>query len=135
MIVTEVVTMSTGAPVTDIPAARSPVDPHAARLTRWSWTMVGLFFVVLVVAAFLGMAAVSWLGLAEGQLLSEAGWAGWLVAAGLLLLEVSPVAVGSVLGARATRLGGGALAVSAFAVNVLLVLYALTVQLVQLLAG
>ncbi|WP_143448893.1 hypothetical protein [Kineosporia sp. A_224] len=128
------VTMSAGAPVTPVPAP-SPVDPAAARSTRWSWIMVGLFFVVWVLGAVLGMAALPWVGLAEGHLLSEAGGTGWLVAAGLLLLEVSPAVVGAVLGARATRLGGGALAASAFAVNVLLAVFALTVQLVQLAGG
>lgn len=116
-------------------APAPPVGGPAARLTRWAWIMVVLFFVAFAVSMALGYAAMAWLGLEEGEMLSAAGGTGWLVAGGLLVVQVVPAAVGAALATRAVRLGGGGVAASALVVNVLLGVYALVVQLFQLVAG
>lgn len=118
------------------PTQSSPSPSRrAVRLTRWSWAMVVLFFVDFVVAAVLGVMAVGWLGLAEGELVTAAGLSGWGVVAGLAVVELAPAALGSVLGWRAVQAGGGALAASALVVNVVLGLYAAAVQAGQLAMG
>jgi hypothetical protein len=116
------------------PSSSAPSD-RAARLTRWSWLMVVLFFVDFVVAAVLGTVAVGWLGLAEGELLTAAGLSGWAVVAGLAVVELAPAVAGSVLGWRAVQAGGGAMAASALVANLVLGLYAAAVQAAQLLMG
>ena len=107
---------------------QAPTDEQAARLARWSWVMAGLFFVAIAVTGMLGYALMSWLGLPDGALLTDAGGRGWLAAGGLLAVQLAPVAVGAALGARALRLGATASAGSALAVNVLLGVYALVVD-------
>lgn len=124
--------MSAPLPVTPGPA---PVPEQAARLTRWSWVMAGLFFVAIAVSGMLGYAIMSWFGLPDGALLTAAGARGWLAAAGLLAVQLAPVAVGSALGAKALRLDGGAGAGSALAVNVLLGVYAVVVEAFGLFVG
>jgi hypothetical protein len=113
----------------------APTQEQAARLARWSWAMAGLFFVAIAATGMLGYAVTSWFGLPDGALLTEAGGRGWLATAGLLAVQLAPVAVGSALGARAVRLGGGASAGSALAVNVLLGIYAVVVEAFGLFVG
>lgn len=124
--------MSAPLPVSNGHAA---TGEQAARLTRWSWVMAGLFFVAIAVSGVLGYVVMASFGLPDGALLTEAGLRGWLTAAGLLAVQLAPVGVGSALGARALRLGGGASAGSALAVNVLLGVYAVVVEAFGLFVG
>ena len=87
------------------------------RLVTWSWAMLPLVLVAVTLAELLGNAAMSALDVPEGELLWSHGTLASLVALGLLVLIAIPSAVGSWLGARARRLGGGQGAVAAWAVN------------------
>jgi len=112
-----------------------PVPRRAVVLTRWAWAMVPMLVVSFVAAFALGTAFMAALGVAEGDLLVAAGPLGWLAALAVLAVGIAPAVVGVVLGLRATRAGGGVLAVSAFVVNGLLALYLAVVQLAQAAVG
>ena len=87
------------------------------RLVTWSWAMLPLVLLSVTAAELLGQWAMSALGVPEGELLWNHGTGAVLTALALLALVALPPAVGTWLGARARRLGGGPGAMAAWAVN------------------
>ena len=82
--------------------SRLPKEAHPGRrLAIWSLLMVPALIVLYVPYYFVGSALQSALGLAEDELLTEAGFLGVLAAALMIALMVIPPIVGVVLGVKA----------------------------------
>jgi hypothetical protein len=86
----------------------------------WAWIMLALAVASTLAAAVLGYAFMALLDVAEGDLLPSAGPAGWAALLVVLAVQATPLAIGTVLGGRATNAGGGGSAAAACIVNALL---------------
>ena len=75
------------------------------------------------------------LDVAEGDLLTSAGLAGWAAMLVVLAVQATPLVIGTVLGGRAMKAGGGGSAAAACIVNALLLLYVLFTAAVAVLAA
>ena len=82
-----------------------------------SLLMVPALLVSYVAAYFVGVALLNALGLAEGDMLTEAGAWGVIAAVPLMLLVVAPQIVGMVLGVKARQLGERRLGTAGVIVN------------------
>jgi predicted anti-sigma-YlaC factor YlaD len=102
-------------------AASPPTGARPGR--RWaiaSLLMVPALFVLYVPLYFVGWAFQSALGLAEDELLAEAGPRGVAAAVLMLALTAVPQIVGVVLGVKARRLGEVSLGTTGIVVNAVL---------------
>jgi len=107
------------------PPVRVEVPEQARRLTMWAWIMLAVAAASTVVAAVLGYVFMALLDVAEGELLTSAGPAGWAAMFVVTALMAVPLAIGTVLGGRAVKAGGGGSAAAARIVNALSLLFVL----------
>ena len=111
------------------------VPAHARKLTMWAWIMLAAAVASTIVAAVLGYVFMALLDVAEGDLLTSAGLAGWAAMLVVLAVQATPLVIGTVLGGRAMKAGGGGSAAAACIVNALLLLYVLFTAAVAVLAA
>jgi hypothetical protein len=97
-----------------------------------SLLMVPALLVSWVAAYFVGTAVQSALGLAENEMLSEAGVWGVIAAVPLTVLIVVPQIVGIVLGVRARRLGERRLGTVGVTLNTVIAVYVLVTTVLGL---
>lgn len=97
--------------------------------------MTGTLLVSMGAAYLAGTSLRSALDVPEGELLTTAGWMGWLAAVGVLLIQVAPLVVGVVLAWRARLHGAAGRAVVPLVVNGVLLAYLVVTQAAQLLMG
>ena len=121
---------------TSPPRRTSEVIPEQARkLTMWSWIMLAVAVASTIVAAVLGYAFMALLDVAEGDVLTSAGLAGWAAMLVVLAVQATPLAIGTLLGGRATKAGGGGSAAAACIVNALLLAFVVFTAAVTMLAA
>ena len=107
------------------PPVRVEIPAQARRLTMWAWIMLALAAVSTVVAGVLGYVFMAMLDVADGELLTSAGLAGWAAMLVVTAVMATPLAIGTVLGGRAVKAGGGGSAAAARIVNAVLLLLVL----------
>jgi len=100
-----------------------------------SLLMVPALFVSYLAAYFVGVALLNALGLAEGDMLTEAGAWGVIAAVPLMLLLVAPQIVGIVLGVTARQLGERRLGTTGVIVNAAIAAFLLLTSVAQLIIG
>ena len=121
-----------------ITAGRSPVPEKAdpgQRLAIASLLMVPALLVTFVTAFFIGTAVQSALGLADDEMLKDAGAWGVLAAVFLIALIALPQIVGIVLGLKARRLGEHRLGTVGVVVNAVIGAFFLLNPVLSLLFG
>lgn len=91
--------------------------PTGRRLADWSLLCALAVIPAFVVLELVGGLLMSWLGVPEGDSITTAGAAGWVVGVVLAVLLPLPQAVGLVLGVRARRQGGGRRALAGIIAN------------------
>jgi hypothetical protein len=101
------------------------VPERARTLTMWAWIMLAIAAVSTVVAGVLGYVFMALLDVAEGELLTSAGLAGWAAMLVVTAVMAAPLLIGSLLGGRAMKSGGGGSAAAACIANALLLLFVL----------
>jgi hypothetical protein len=110
--------------------------PRSARpgrqLAIFSLSMVPALAVFYVAAYLIGVALMNALGLAEGDMLPEAGVWGVVAAVCLLAFLAVPQIVGIVLGVKARRLGERRLGTSGVIANAVIAAFFVLTTLVQL---
>ena len=92
------------------------------RLAMWSLAMVPGLLLSTAAAFTVGTLAMARLYVPEGELLTEYGPGGWVMASAVLALMVSPSIIGVVLGVRAKIHGGGSPAIAGLVVNAIVAL-------------
>jgi hypothetical protein len=97
--------------------------------------MVPALFVSYLAAYFVGVVLLNALGLAEGDMLTEAGAWGVIAAVPLMLLVVAPQIVGMVLGVKARQLGERRLGTTGVIVNAVIAAFLLFTSVAQLVIG
>ena len=108
---------------------------HGRRLAISSLLMVPALLVFYVAAYAVGAALLSALGLAEGDMLRDAGSWGVLAAVFLIVLLAVPQIVGIVLGVKARRLGERRLGTAGVIVNAAIAGFVLLTSVAQLAIG
>jgi hypothetical protein len=121
-------------PVTHLDRDRVPRETHPGQ--KWgiaSLLMVPAIIVLYIPLFFIGYGLQSALGLAEDEMLTEAGL--WGVAAAVLMLGLtaSPQVVGIVLGVKARRLGAFGLGTAGVVANGVVGAFLLLGSVLQLL--
>jgi hypothetical protein len=113
-------------------ASRAPTDTHPGRRHAIaSLLMAPALLVAYVPLYFLGWALGEALGVAEGELLIEAGFLGVLAWAAMLVLVTAPPVVGVVLGWNARLLGDRRLGTIGIALNAVVGLYLVAGSIAQ----
>jgi hypothetical protein len=111
---------------------RLPAAPRPGRtLAITSLVLVAAPILLYVPLYLVGWALMEALGVAEGELLLEAGVRGVLAWASMLVLVATPSVVGVVLGARARRLGEHQLGTLGVVLNTLTGAYVLLASILQ----
>lgn len=100
-----------------------------------SLLMVPALVVSYVAAYFVGVAVQGAFGLAENELLKEAGAGGVIAGFGVMLLAVAPQIAGVVLGVKARRLGERRLGTAGVVANAAIAAYLLLVSTLTLVLG
>jgi len=117
------------------PRLSLPTEP-GPRQGSLSLLMVAATLGALLIAGALGMFFQHVVfGLQEEQLLTDAGFRGYVVAVLLAAFVVLPALVGVVLGVRARRLGAPRLGTTGIVVNALIAVWLLTAHSVPLILG
>lgn len=123
-------------PVASLDRGRLPSrERPGRRLAIASLLMVPALFVSYLAAYFVGVALLNALGLAEGDMLTEAGAWGVIAAVPLMLLLVAPQIVGIVLGVTARQLGERRLGTTGVIVNAAIAAFLLLTSVAQLIIG
>lgn len=109
---------------------------RARLLTLWSWLMIPLLFVSFVVGSTVGLAILGQLddpGGTEppGVRLLRAGLLGRLSSLLVLLIGMAPAIVGTILGRKGLRAGGGGAAKAALIVNAAILVCLVGAQVLQ----
>ena len=102
------------------------------RLAISSLLMVPALLVSYLAAYIVGVALLNALGLAEGDMLTEAGAWGWLAAVFLIALLAVPQIVGIVLGVKARQLGERRLGTAGVIVNAAIAAFFLLTSVINL---
>jgi hypothetical protein len=105
------------------------------RLAIASLLMVPALAVSYVAAYVVGVAVQGAFGLAEDELLKEAGAGGVIAGFGVMLLAVAPQIAGVVLGVKARRLGERRLGTAGVVANAAIAAYLLLVSMLTLVLG
>ena len=92
-------------------------DPRGTRLANWSLACALAVIPAFVVLELVGGLLMSWLGVPEGDSITTAGAAGWVVGVALAVLLPLPQVAGLVLGLRARRADGGRRALAGIVAN------------------
>ena len=93
---------------------------RASRLANWSLVCALAVIPAFIVLELVGGLLMAWLDVPEGDAITTAGAAGWIVGIALAILLPLPEVVGLVLGVRARREGGGRRAVAGIAANAII---------------
>jgi hypothetical protein len=101
----------------------------------WAWIMLALAAVSTVAATVLGYVFMAMLDVADGELLTSAGPAGWAAMLVVTAVLATPLAIGTVLGGRAVKAGGGGSAAAARIVHAVLLAFVLVTAVVAALGA
>lgn len=110
-------------------------DRPGRRSAIASLLMVPALVVSYVAAYFVGVAVQGAFGLAENELLKEAGAGGVIAGFGVMLVAVAPQIAGVVLGVKARRLGERRLGTAGVVANAAIAAYLLLVSTLTLVLG
>ena len=120
-------------PIASLDQGHLPTRAHPGRrLAISSLLMVPALLVSYLAAYFVGVALLNALGLAEGDMLTEAGAWGVLAAVFLMVLLAVPQIVGIVLGIKARQLGERRLGTAGVIVNAAIAAFFLLTSVINL---